>query len=657
MRRLCLAPSLLLVLPLLSSLSAHAADWQQPTPEELKMTADPAAPNAEAIYLYREENTDNHLHMQSTYVRLKILRDEGKQYGDVEINGYTQDYQVTDVQGRTIHPDGTVVPFTGKPYEKLLFKTKTNQYRAKVFSLPDVETGSILEFRYKLRYDDNMVLTPEWEVQTPLFTRKAHFHFVPTDRLVLSPTDNGNVTSSLAYSKTLPPGADVKEAHDIYDLDVANVRGLPREEFEPPMAAIAYRVRFYYTSKRSVQEYWDQYGKSWSKQVDRFAGPSPAIASAAQELTSGVKTEDEKLQKLYNAVMKIENTRFTREHSSEENRAEGVKKVKSAADVLTLKRGTGDEIAMLFLALARAAGFKAYAMQVTNRDRSFFQTGYLNGNQLDDTLVIVVVDGKEKFFDPGERYAGYAQLHWKHAQATGLRQQDGKTVIASAPGKTYKEAITQRVADLTLAPDGTLTGSVTILCTGVQALRWRQKALEGDEVAVKKEFDDDLGGDLAPGMILHTDHFLGLTDLDTNLMVRMAVAGNLGTATGKRVFLPVSIFAAGSHNPFTSSHREEPIDLRFPYLENDEVTLHLPPGLEAETVPQKARVDLPQMAVYVSAATASGQTITFKRSVMLSNVIYTPDEYDKLKGFFDDVSEKDRAQAVLHQAVAARGAQ
>ena len=44
-----------------------------------------------------------------------------------------------------------MIPFTGKPYEKLLAKTATFKYRAKVFSLPDVEVGSILEYRYKLR--------------------------------------------------------------------------------------------------------------------------------------------------------------------------------------------------------------------------------------------------------------------------------------------------------------------------------------------------------------------------------------------------------------------------------------------------------------------------------------------------------------------------
>lgn len=641
----------LLFLPI-TPRTAFAADWQQPTPEELKMTSEPAAPNADAIYLYREDVTDNKLHMEAVYVRLKILRDEGKKYADVELTGAGRDFQITDIQGRTIHSDGTVIPFTGKPYEKLLFKTKTRQYKAMVFSLPDVESGSILEYRYKLRYDDHSYVTPEWDVQRSLFTRKAHFNYVPTDREVISPTDNGNVTSQLAYSQILPNGDKVVETRRVYDLDIKNVPGIPKEQFEPPMQAFAYRVRFYYTGLRSAQEFWNSYGKKWAKNIDKFAAPSPAITQAAQELTSGGGTADQKLNKLYDAVMKLENTRFTREHSKDENRVEGVKQVKSATDVLALKRGSPDDLAMLFLALARAAGFHADAMIVVDRDRDLFQMNYLDPNQLDDLIVLVTVDGKERAFDPGERYTTYGTLHWTHSIAGGLREQDGHVVLANSPSIGYKDTIVQRIADLTLAPDGTITGSATIICTGERALHWREKALDGDQVALKKDFDDQLEPDLPPGVILKTDHFLGLDTEGTNLMVRMNVSGSLGTATGKRIFLPLSIFSAGSHDPFASSHREEPIDLHYPYMEKDEVTLHLPAEFQVESVPGDARVDLPQNAVYLSRAKADGQTIRYNRNFIMANVLYNASEYDKLKGFLDDVSNKDRAQAVLHVAAA-----
>jgi transglutaminase-like putative cysteine protease len=656
-RRRPLFVSLLFLSLFILPSAALAADWQQPTPDELKMTSEPAAPNADAVYLYREETTDDKLHVESVYVRIKILRDEGKKYGDVEIVGSSNYSGITDIQGRTIHSDGTAIPFTGKPYEKLLFKTAKMQYRAKVFSLPNVETGSILEYRYKLRYDDNSVISPTWNIQQPIYIRKAHYHFVPTEREVLSHVDKGSATTQIAYSQMLPKDDKVVLTRGVYDLDVKNIPALPREEYEPPMGAFAYRVRFYYTSVRTPQEFWNSYGKSWSHDVDKFAAPSPAINDAAKELTSGATTQDEKLNKLYDAVMKLENTRYSREHSQDENRAEGIKHIKSASDILALKRGSPDELAMLFLALARAAAFHAEAMAVVNRSRDFFQQNYLNGDQFDDLIIFVTVDGKERAFDPGERYATYGTLQWTHTLAGGLRQQDGHTAITNSPGIGYKDTIVQRVADLTLASDGTVTGTATIVLTGQNAMRWRQRALEGDQVELKKDFDDQLQPDLPPGIMIHTDHFLGLDEEGTNLVVRMNVGGSLGTATGKRIFLPLSIFAAGGRDPFASSHREEPIDLQFPFLEKDQVTLHVPAEFQVESVPTDARVDLPQNAVYLSVAKASGQTITYERNLIMANILFTAAEYDKLKGFFDDVSNKDRAQAVLHFTAATQPGQ
>jgi len=130
---------------LLVSLPAFAQSWIQPTAEELKMTAEPAAPSAAAIYLYREERADDKVHMHSLYVRMKILTEEGKKYADVElVYDHRRSFSIRAVDGRTIHSDGTVIPFTGKPYDKVLEKTRTVSYQAKVFTLPDVQVGSRL---------------------------------------------------------------------------------------------------------------------------------------------------------------------------------------------------------------------------------------------------------------------------------------------------------------------------------------------------------------------------------------------------------------------------------------------------------------------------------------------------------------------------------
>jgi len=50
-----------------------SSQFKQPTGEELKMTTDPKAPGAAAVYLDIEENSDDLVYMQSYYVRAKVL--------------------------------------------------------------------------------------------------------------------------------------------------------------------------------------------------------------------------------------------------------------------------------------------------------------------------------------------------------------------------------------------------------------------------------------------------------------------------------------------------------------------------------------------------------------------------------------------------------
>ena len=152
----------------------------------------------------------------------------------------------------------------------------------------------------------------------------------------------------------------------------------------PPIGSFTYRVLFYYSAYRTPEEFWKSEGKFWSKTQDKFIGPGSAVTAAVKDLTAPTDTQDQKLRKIYAAVMKLENTSYTREHSSAEEKAQGFKEVHNTDDIWTRKRGNDDQLTELFVAMARAAGMKAYLATVTNRDRSLFIRGYLSMYQLDD---------------------------------------------------------------------------------------------------------------------------------------------------------------------------------------------------------------------------------------------------------------------------------
>jgi len=641
-----LLPLLPLSILLLAVVTARADSWTKPTQEELQMTSEPAAPGAAAIYLLRDERVDDKLHIHATYVRLKILTEKGREFADQELSYESATFKIFGVEGRTIHSDGTIIPFTGKPYQKVLEKGGKEKYKATVFTLPDVQVGSILEYRYVLSYESDRVVSPRWYLQGPLYVRRAHFEFIPSEH-ALQDGHGGVIQARVAYSAYLPSGASVvyAPAAKHYTVDVEKILASPQEEFMPPMHDYSYRALFYYTVARTAEEYWGNEGKYWSKDIDRFIDAGK-LTPIANQIVSSTDTPAVKLQKIYGAIMPLENTSFTREHTGAEDKAQGIR-VKTAADVWEQKRGTRDELTCLFVGLARAAGFKAYVGAVTNRDRNLFAVDYLDMSQLNDEIAIVVVDGKDQFFDPGERYAEFAQLHWKHTLTQGIRQVDKGTVIFSTPVTGYKSSSEIRNAYIEMLPDGKVTGTIRVSFTGSQALYWREFALRNDEAELKQEFQDTVQQDMPAGIEVKADHFLGLADWDHTLLGVLTVTGSMGTTTAKRVFVPSSFFASTTHPLFALDKRTTPIDLRYPYVIQDTLSLKLPAALELEGMPKDAEFSDPNNTFYRAKFTQEPGLVKSLRILAVGNVLYSAQEYPALKDFYQKVNAKDKEPAVL----------
>lgn len=654
-------------LALLVVAPAVHAQWVAPTPEELSMTSIPQVPGAAAAYLFKEEIADDALHMQSFYYRIKILTEGGKDYANVELPFYAGESGMTldSISGRTIHPDGTIIPFTDKPYEKVVEKAQGYKIKVKVFSLPSVEVGSIIEYRYSLRLDDHYFQHPDWMIQTGLFTRKAHYMWRPTDRMLTS-EDGKQVSSSVAWTPLLPPGAQIKETkllqsfgsdggHIQLDLDVHDILPLPKEQFMPPMQSVAYKVLFYYTSFRTSKEYWASEGKRWAKASDKFIGPGSGVKAAVGGLVGPADTPEQKLRKLYAAAMTIENTDFTRAHTTAEERAAGFKEIKSADDVWSRKRGSGDQIAALFVGMARAAGMKAYLMGVANRQERFFIPGYLSVGQIDDDIAIVNLDGKDIFLDPGERYCAFGQLAWVHAFTGGLRETDGGTELAMTNALTYKDVRITRVADLKVDETGAGSGTVVMTYTGDAALNWRHDALRGDETSMKENLRTNLERLLPGGMEVKVSKVENVTDYEQPLKVTYDVKGPIGSSTGKRLLVVSDLFEANAKPKFPEAKREEPIDLRYPTSTQDVVRLSLPAGMVVESSPSPTSNELKGAAAYTLQVATAPNSITIRRNLTVGRTFVESATYNDLRDFYGKYEAKDQESVVLTRSAAAAG--
>ena len=663
-----LSTLLLALLFALASPFVRADQWTAPTPEELSMTSQPQVPGAAAVYLFYEETSVDNLHTFSVYARVKVLTEAGKDRANVEIH-YARwregaHFTVDGVEGRTIHSDGAIVPFTGKPYEKLLEKNQGVKVMAKVFTLPDVQVGSILEYRYNIRYDDDYYVSPKWYIQTDLYTRKAHYVWKPATHDMVN--KRGDLINTIAWFPILPADAKLQRTElppnnfnppqQIYELNVHDIPPAPHDVYMPPITSLTFRVLFYYTNYRTGNEFWTKEGKYWSKDRDKFIGPDHGVTAAVQQIVAPSDTPDQKLRKIYAAIMQMENTSYTREHSVQEDKASGLREVHNAEDILERKRGNDDQLTELFVAMARAAGMKAYVAVVTNRDQNLFVKNFLSFGQFDDYVAIVNVNGKDEYFDPGSRYCPYGHLEWKHTGVGGIRQTDGGTDFVETPGDPYTYSRTQRIGDLMMDEHGVVTGGIKMTYFGAPALAWRHQSLTGDSTSLEHDLRTSVENLLPQGMdvkLVSIDH---LADYEQPLSVNFTVKGAIGQATGKRLFLPADIFESNAKQMLTSEKRDIAVYFHYPYMMQDAVRIKYPAGFTIESSPAEDKVRFKDLVAYtVSSALAPG-SITFRRNYSLGAIIFLTAEYPELRDFFSKMETKDQENIVLTTTAAPKSA-
>lgn len=638
--------------PLLAS-----AQFQQPTPDELKMTSDPKAPGAAAVYLNIEEIADDNLHYQSYYARIKVLTEKGKELATVRVPYVRGESKVVNIEGRTIHPDGTVIPLDVKPEDLVDLKAKHLQVDTVVFTLPSVETGSILEYRLEIKYKGDLQIPPTWNLQLPYFVHKEHFLFHPVAPAgFILRDDEGRMLNRLMWTIIGPTDKiAVKDEKNTYTIDLDEVPPVPDEDWMPPLDTVRWQAGFYYSYALNADAFWTAERTRWSSIINTFTAPTDALKKIDADIVLPQDSDAQKARKLYAAVMQLDNTDFSREKSAAERKKEKIKNIQKVEDVWTQHGGPGYMIALLYAALARAAGLKAYPMQVVDRDSAFFDVRNFNVDQLDDYVVVLALGGKDVYTDPSEKMCPFGSLEWKHTLAGGFRETDAGAVIAQTPTFSYKTNTVQCSADLSLDAQGNVKGMARVVMTGAEALYWRQLSLENGADELKKEFEESIDNDLPEGVKANFDHFLGLDDAEDNLMAVMQIAGRMGFATGKRYFLPGLFFETRSKHPFVAEARRiTPIDVHYPRMETEDVTFHLPAGYAVESAPT-GDVKWPGFAVLHIASTTQGDSVDVVRDFGRNFTLLGPEAYNNLHDFYLKLAAADQQEIVLKRVSAAKG--
>ncbi len=616
-------------------LSAHALwavenqaqDWLPLTAEERNLKDNPARPGDHAMILYRESTTDEPKKNYYEYYRIKVFSDEGKRWADIRIPYWKGSYKVERIQARTVQPDGTVVPFTGEIHDLVMAKYKSVRLLAKTFTLPDVRVGSIIEYRYTLHFE--WPGPPSWGLQEELFTRRALFRYKPSDSIGLS------------WYGRLHGDKKPQQAGDWWELELLGVPGFISEDFTPPENELKPYIKFYRTGK-SADWFWRDYGERWRLSIDNFIGERKAIRRLAEQVTPPGDPPEARLRKLYARAQQVRS--YTQFKESERDR---LKENSNVEQMLERGYGTGLDINLLLVALARAAGFEATLVWVAARDRAWFHKELLEESQLNAHVVWVKAGGKEYYLDPATPYCPFGLLTWEQSAAGGIRLDKDTTPFINTPQPALADAVIQRRATMKISPEGDLDGELRVSFLGHEALRRRLQAIDEDEAGRRKDLEDEIKLLFPASASVELSKVTGWEDTGQPLeaFFRVRLPG-FATPTGRRLMLTSGLLQTENASILKHARRQHPVYFSYPYRREDEFVLELPAGYDLESLPPPRTLAEPYGKYEMSHFKEPGK-LRIHRTFAMEGYFFQLDWYANLRNFFEQIRSNDEQQAVL----------
>jgi hypothetical protein len=613
-----------------------ARTWPAIDPKELADDGPRVVAEADVEYLAREVSVnDRGLEGSTTeyYYRAKVFTSAGAQkLAKIDLPFLSTRASVTNVEARTIKPDGSMVELARKDiFEREVVRAGNLRGKVKSFAPPAVEPGCIVEYRY--RYTDD-----GWSTVFPLIFETE----IPARSVTFRFRSSGIPGLNLQMLTLNYPLLNLKPNRSgYYEFTLNDVAARTPEPLSPPAVHFLPSVVFYYTSAEAApaDKYWANLSKQLHRHTQERTRVNKAIKTEVARLVAPTDNDDEKLRKLHE---------FCQAHVMSINRLVGMRGFQfalneNAGDTLKKKTGTVTDVNTLFVALARAAGFDARLASVNDRSTFIFQPRLTVPFAFNGEVAAVWRGDHWQFFDPGFARLPAGMLDWRNCDTSAIIADPAKALIEKTASAPADVSARRYKAELTIAPDGTLSGNVTITCTGYfehdEKLALARATPEKTEQHLRAALEPQLHGvELSKVVVFHADH--DTKPLEIYFHLRLP---QFAEFTGSRLFVQPGVFRRNLPLVFEALQRETTIMFPHRYVEIDEVRIKLPAGVTLEAGSAPGQLEFGDAFNYqVEITWESGASVlNYQRRFRMGVIAVGPEHYPAVRSLFAAVQERD----------------
>ncbi|MEM1324552.1 MAG: DUF3857 domain-containing protein [Bacteroidota bacterium] len=628
---------------------------------EQEMTSYEEDPEAEAVilfdlgeskFVYREREGYNIQFKR--HKRIKIFNKSAFEMAEIEIpyyvNGYGATENITAIEAVSYTmEDGRMVKTVLDP--KTIYKEQaTEQWHIKKFAIPNVQEGSIIEFRY-IHETPFLSNLPDWNFQSRVPTLYSEYEvaMIPFYEYVfiaqgVTEFDYQNTRidktkrqwGTVINSRGTHTGNGVVFQDYVHTYGLSNVPAFKDESYITTVDDHIIKIDFQLAKINQPNGISKDIISTWpelNKRLLAHQGFGKYIKGSerqAKKLLGELKLDGKSEAAQLKTIIDYVKANFTWDGYSRKIAQQTPKQL------LDTKAGTSAEINLFLIALLRQAGFEVEPFILSTRDHGRMNTAYPFDHYTN--YVIAFVKWDVSFLaDATDDQLPFDRIPLRCINGLGL------IVNESAEGEW-----------LNIGHDQPSTEKYTIATTiDAESLEAKHvlsvQTTEYDSYVYRSAFEDD-NDDLKEAFTENIANISRVKTVNYNRPSSPYMMFFEGTseieALGGHLVVNPFLDLAISENRLTQEERTYPVDFTYPSATMFDIRLIIPEGYELDQLPKDIEHD-DDLIRLIMKAKLDNRTVHIEAGYVFKKAVYEPVDYQKLKADIDAIVEAFQKEIVF----------
>lgn len=548
--------------------------------------------------------------------RIKILKKEGYDWAN---SGYPCDAH-TQIKGITFNLENGKIIKTNLKNESIFQDRITDKRLIMRIAMPDVRVGSVIELQFT-----SVAPMRTWRFQEsiPVKYSELLIEDIPEVRF----KSNFFGYNSLFF--TSPNRWIAKE-----------MPSFKEEPFISSKENYVSKLEFDFLNigLQTIASSWENISYILIK--DPFFGNSLIGSAYLNSLVKTIEdskgTREEMLKKAYESIKSIVKWNV-QESLFASNQTLGF--------TYKMKIGNSADINLILLQLLKKLNFDASPVAISTRENGFLSLSSPSIEKLNYVIVLVKTDGKSILLDATEQYNPYYLIPYRCLNYSGRLIDEHLSSMVTL-GTTFREKESY-IYQLKLQEDNSLEGKLIIRSVDYAGINFRKKYHTFNSL---EEYIEDFKKE-KPGLIIKESKIENIDSLYLPAIEDYSVVINgLVNEIGEELYILPMFYHQFMENPFTSDVRKYPVDFGYGIERIMTSVIEIPENYGVSELPATVKIKLQDNdASLTYIVSQSGNTISVRSVFAVNKTLFLPDEYGRLKEFYNQVIKKHSEPIILRR--------